>query len=270
MCHVIPAVFGVVVCASTMTLTVIAADRFALIVVGISRRMSSSTALILVSLIAFVSALISIPAAIFSRIDVAFFPDFNIDRRYCVEVWPAGYRHIRHLYTVGTLVVQYFLPLLVIAVLYLLIFRHVRASRKQTGRQRVVSNTNRMLVAVVAVFAVAWTPFQVFSMVSELRPALVHGPYFKFTDVILRVIAMASSVLNPILYGWMNSNFKRAFLGFLGRGSAVPGSRSVVMGGRGRRRIGSPATCGIDQNYSVVCLQQIEPESNHNDDVREL
>ena len=49
-------VFGVIVYASTLSLTVIAVDRFALIVVGVKRRLSPRVALALVLVIAAFSA----------------------------------------------------------------------------------------------------------------------------------------------------------------------------------------------------------------------
>ena len=99
----------------------------------------------------------------------------------------------------------------------MLIFWHVRASRKQTGSRRRKSRTNRMLAAVVLVFAVAWTPYQLFSVVSEFDVARVSGPYFRFVDLMLRVVAMGSSGVNPFLYGWMNANFRSAFATVLRR-----------------------------------------------------
>lgn len=47
LCHIIPMVFGVIVYASTLSLTVIAVDRFALIVVGVKRRLSPTVAAML-------------------------------------------------------------------------------------------------------------------------------------------------------------------------------------------------------------------------------
>jgi len=208
-------VFGIVVYASTLSLTVIAVDRFALIVVGVKRRLSPTVAIILVLVIAAFSTVVALPMAIFSRHIIFADPELRLSRRSCEERWPS--REIRKLYTVVTLVVQYFLPLLVIGILYLLVFRHVRASRKQTGSRRRMSRTNRMLAAVVLVFAVAWTPYQLFSVVCEFDRERVSGPYFRFVDLMLRVVAMGSSGVNPFLYGWMNANFREAFLAILRR-----------------------------------------------------
>jgi len=74
-----------------------------------------------------------------------------------------------------------------------------------------------MLAAVVLVFAAAWTPYQLFSIVHEFDPKRVRGPYFRFVDLMLRVVAMGSSGVNPFLYGWMNANFRAAFSAILRR-----------------------------------------------------
>ena len=215
LCKIIPTVFGVVVYASTLSLTVIAVDRFALIVVGVKKRLSPSVALVLVIVIAVFSIVVALPITVFSRQFEHTDRELRISRRICQEHWPSP--DVQKLYTVVTLIVQYFLPLLVIAVLYLLVFRHVRASRKQTGSHRRKSRTNRMLAAVVLVFAIAWTPYQLFSVVFQFDPKRVSGPYFRFVDLMLRVVAMGSSGVNPILYGWMNANFRAAFAAILRR-----------------------------------------------------
>lgn len=207
--------FGVIVYASTLSLTVIAVDRFALIVIGVKRRLSPRVAIVLVLVIAAFSTVVALPIAVYSRLVTYAVPELRYTARSCVERWPSV--QIRMVYTVVTLIVQYFLPLLVIAVLYLLVFRHVRASRKQTGSRRRMSRTNRMLAAVVLVFAVAWTPYQLFSVVSEFDPERVRGRYFRFVDLMLRVVAMGSSGINPFLYGWMNANFRAAFATILRR-----------------------------------------------------
>jgi len=208
-------VFGIVVYASTLSLTVIAVDRFALIVVGVKRRLSPTVAIVLVLVIAAFSTVVALPMAIFSRHVVFADAELRFSRRSCVERWPS--LQIRKVYTVVTLIVQYFLPLLVIGILYLLVFRHVRASRKTIGSRRRNSRTNSMLAAVVLVFAITWTPYQLFSVISEFDPKRVRGPYFRFVDLMLRVVAMGSSGINPILYGWMNANFRTAFVTILRR-----------------------------------------------------
>ena len=118
------------------------------------------------------------------------------------------------MYGLTTMVVQYFAPLVVIAILYFLILRRV-SSRMQLARNSRRTKTTKMLVAVVTVFAFCWTPFNLFSLVTELDKAAVKGRYYKLIDALLRVLAMSSSCINPFLYGWLNDNFRNAFFAII-------------------------------------------------------
>ena len=69
-----------------------------------------------------------------------------------------------------------------------------------------------MLVAVVTLFAVAWTPFHFYALIGEFYYDLIKGRYFKMMDLLLRCFAMSSSCVNPVLYGWFNDNYKNAFI----------------------------------------------------------
>lgn len=213
LCHVIPAAFGVVVYASTLSLTLIAIDRYLLIVYPLQRRLTVVTAIILVILIAVFAVALASPVAIFSYYTVVDIGDLNYHRRVCMEKWPSD--RGRSVYNIVTIILQYFAPLTVIAILYFLIFLRVRMRMK--SKQSRKTRTTKMLVAVVTVFAVTSIPFHSYFLVSEFQYDLVKGKYFKFTDAILRVFAMSSSCLNPFLYGWMNDNFRNAFLSIIHR-----------------------------------------------------
>ena len=225
LCHIIPAGFAVVVYASTLTLAMIAVDRFILIVYPLARKMTVQVALLLVLLIALFSMAVASPIAIFAQYLEIDDSQFNLHRRYCTETWPS--KHQRHLYTVITLLLQYFVPLLLIAALYALIFRRIssRVQPQKKGHNR-RTKTTKMLVAVVAAFALTWTPFHIFSLISEFDSSMVSGRYYKFLDSMLRVLAMSSSCINPLLYGWLNDNYRNAFLGMLKRPGA--GARRFV------------------------------------------
>lgn len=217
LCHIIPACFGVVIYASTLSMTMIAVDRFILIVLETGRRITPAIALILVVVIAVTSGAVASPIGIYSRHFRLEDPAIQVRRSHCLENWPSF--KIRRIYSVLTLAIQFVIPLIVIGVLYFLIFWRVRATRKQVKNLRRRSKTNRMLVAVVSLFAIAWTPYQLLSIASEFD-AQLYSEYYKFVDLMLRVLAMSSSCINPFLYGWMNDAFRTAFLGIIRRGRA--------------------------------------------------
>ena len=214
LCHVIPASFAVVVYDSTLTLTLISVDRFLLIVFPLRRRFSTKLALVLIGIISVISMAVASPIALFGNYFEWDDEQLGIHQRICSEKWPSAKSRLT--YTVVTLICQYFVPLVVIGILYFLVFQRVRQrmgtqSKKKLRRTR----TTKMLVAVVTVFAVAWTPFHLFSLIAEVNYDLVKGPHFKLMDALLKVVAMSSSCINPILYAWLNDNYRNAFLNLI-------------------------------------------------------
>jgi len=97
--------------------------------------------------------------------------------------------------------------------------------------------TNKMLTAVVAVFAVTWTPFHLHSVIAEFRHDLVLGRFFKLGDVLCRVLAFSSACVNPVLYGWMNDHYRAAFVALFTRGRTSAATAATA--GRSTGRSGS-------------------------------
>jgi hypothetical protein len=69
--------------------------------------------------------------------------------------------------------------------------------------------TNRMLIAMVVIFAICWLPLNIVHMVAEFhRSDLIH---YKVLFLSTHVIAMSSTIYNPFLYSWLNDNFRKEF-----------------------------------------------------------
>ena len=134
-----------------------------------------------------------------------------------------------------------------------------------------------MLVAVVAVFAVTWTPFHAHSVIAEFRHDLLLGRFFKLGDVLCRVLAFSSACVNPVLYGWMNDHYRAAFFALVTRRSAAaavgrPASRPRSLGvatddgggGGGeklRGRLAVPNGGGGDSNLIEIQLSPLTKSS---------
>lgn len=213
LCRVFPLLFAVVVYTSSLSLTMIAIDRYILVLHPTARRMTVSNALVLVVVIGVFAATIAAPIAMYSRYVVIDDALLNLHRRYCIEMWPNA--HDRRIYSIATLILQFVLPLVLIVALYCRILGRLRERIKKSKSRK--TKTTKMLIAVVTVFAIAWTPFHIFVIISEFDADVVKGKYFKFVDAIMRCFAMSSSCINPLLYGWMNDNYRIAFLGIIGR-----------------------------------------------------
>lgn len=91
------------------------------------------------------------------------------------------------------------------------------ARRSLPGRTRVreeveicrKKRTNRMLIAMVVIFAICWLPLNIVHMVAEFhRSQLSH---YKVLFLSTHVIAMSSTIYNPFLYSWLNDNFRKEF-----------------------------------------------------------
>ena len=172
-----------------------------------------------------VAVAIASPISIFAKYIEVDEPLLDTSFHYCIEHWPS--RTQRLVYTVGTLLVQFVAPLCVLTVLYLLIFRQLKSRLASASKSVKGRRSTKMLVSVVVAFAISWTPYHIYSLMSEVNPDLLRGRHFRFTDVMLRVFAMASSCINPFLYGWFNETYRTAFLTLFAKVVNLPCTRDL-------------------------------------------
>nr|XP_029476028.1 neuropeptide Y receptor type 1-like isoform X1 [Oncorhynchus nerka]XP_029476029.1 neuropeptide Y receptor type 1-like isoform X1 [Oncorhynchus nerka] len=132
------------------------------------------------------------------------------DHVICMEKWPTD-RH-RLAYTTFLLLFQYCVPLLLVLLCYLRIFLRLRRRRDMVERirnARGAQRINAMLAAIVAAFALCWLPLNVFNTIfdwhHQVLPACQHDALFSACHL----TAMASTCVNPVVYGFLNSNFQK-------------------------------------------------------------
>uniref|UniRef100_A0A3Q2Z3S2 Neuropeptide Y receptor type 2 n=1 Tax=Hippocampus comes TaxID=109280 RepID=A0A3Q2Z3S2_HIPCM len=210
LCFVLPCAQGAAVHVSTITLNVIAVDRLR----SVARRpdgaprMSRWACAAVVAITWVVSALLASPLAIFREYAIFHLaPGESI--RVCAEKWPEEGGSTP--YSLAMMLLQYSLPLAVNMGAYTCIWSKMNASRlSRTHRRR--RKTTKMLVMVVAVFAVSWLPLHAFQLAVDIDSRVVYMDDFKLLFSAFHVVAMCSTFVNPILYGWMNSNYRSAFL----------------------------------------------------------
>lgn len=87
----------------------------------------------------------------------------------------------------------------------------VFAVRRELSRNR---RTMWILSSIAVVFALSWLPLTLFTLLVEFQPHLI-----KSTDLLYKVfafvhmMAMSTTCTNPLLYGWLNTNFRRDISG---------------------------------------------------------
>nr|XP_057940920.1 neuropeptide Y receptor type 2 [Doryrhamphus excisus]XP_057940928.1 neuropeptide Y receptor type 2 [Doryrhamphus excisus]XP_057940937.1 neuropeptide Y receptor type 2 [Doryrhamphus excisus]XP_057940946.1 neuropeptide Y receptor type 2 [Doryrhamphus excisus]XP_057940954.1 neuropeptide Y receptor type 2 [Doryrhamphus excisus] len=211
LCFVLPCAQGAAVHVSTITLNVIALDRHHSIVHHAESKMSRDVCAVVIALTWAVSALLASPLAIFreyATLDLSPVESLQV----CAEKWPEGGVN-GSVYSVSMLLLQYGLPLVINCVAYVRIWTKMKSSMAaRHGPGRRPKKTTKMLVTMVVVFAISWLPLHAFQLAVDIDSSVVYMKDFKLLFSAFHVVAMCSTFVNPILYGWMNNNYRSAFL----------------------------------------------------------
>ncbi|XP_029439780.1 neuropeptide Y receptor type 2 [Rhinatrema bivittatum] len=215
LCYLVNYAQGLAVSVSTVTLMVIALDRHRCIVYHLESKISIKISFLIIGVTWAFSALLASPLAIFreySLIEIS--SDFKI--QVCSESWPVENVNFGTIYSMSMLLIQYILPLGITSYAYIRIWTKLKNHICPGGGNDHYHNrrrkTTKMLVTVVAVFAVCWLPFHALQLAIDIDGKVLFLNEYKLIFTIFHVIAMCSTFANPILYGWMNNNYWTAFL----------------------------------------------------------
>lgn len=133
----------------------------------------------------------------------------------CLEHWPSPQHRL--IYTTWLLLFQYCGPLLLVLLCYVRVFVRLRHRKDMLDRARAPEcqrmahsrRINIMLVALITAFAVCWLPLTIFNVVSDwdqdALPVCNHNLLFS----LCHLLAMSSTCINPVIYGFLNSNFQQ-------------------------------------------------------------
>ncbi|KAL2077805.1 hypothetical protein ACEWY4_027309 [Coilia grayii] len=217
LCHLVPYAQALSVHVSILTLTVIALERYRCIVFHLERRLSRNASFTIIGLTWAASAVLAGPLAIFREYRQEEIPYIGLHIAVCSEKWPHSTNRDAVIYSLAMLLLQYVIPLGVISYAYVCIWAklrsHVSPSSRSGDSLHRRKKTTKMLVLVVLVFALCWLPFHIFQLASDLDLVLRFKEY-KLLYTIFHIVAMCSTFTNPLLYGWMNKNYRNGFLMF--------------------------------------------------------
>ena len=217
LCTLFPVSQGVSVHVSTLTMTVIALDRFVVVCYPYRQRIQSKTSILFVALIDILAIIFVLPYALHIKIIVGYDGE---DR--CNEVWFGSYRTAYGIFTVFT---QFALPFLTIIGCYTcIIFKMkkrpqerrdlvLQSSAKQELEKKRMKRTNQMLMIMVIIFGSAWFPLNMINLVADLNIFQMHcWNYYHATFIVCHLIAMSSTCFNVFLYGRFNDSFQKEFV----------------------------------------------------------
>lgn len=217
LCHLVAYAQGVSVYISTLTLTAIAIDRFFVIVYPFQQRMKLSYCLGIVLAVWIVSLILTVPYGLFMHVVMVNLTGTHT--LYCEENWPSEY--VRRLYGTLTSILQFVLPFMIVMYCYCSVSRRLndrakakpgsKTSKKEEIDRDRKKRTNRMLMAMVAVFGLSWMPLNVVNMIYDFDAKIGEWSYYNLIFFCAHSVAMSSTCYNPFLYAWLNDNFRKEF-----------------------------------------------------------
>ncbi|KQK75334.1 Delta-type opioid receptor [Amazona aestiva] len=111
----------------------------------------------------------------------------------------------------------FMVPILVITICYGLMILRLKSVRLLSGskeKDRNLRRITRMVLVVVAAFIICWTPIHIFVIVWTLVDIDKKNPYVVASLHFCIALGYTNSSLNPVLYAFLDENFKRCFREF--------------------------------------------------------
>lgn len=113
------------------------------------------------------------------------------------------------------MVLGYIIPVIGIICLYCLLVGKLRRATQRSERKRKShKKVTKLVTIIIAVFIICWLPYWSFQLYFSVAHALKVGPTttavvaFKVSNA----LAYANSMINPVLYGFTNDQFKESFI----------------------------------------------------------
>lgn len=215
-CKIVQYLMYVCAYASVYTLVVMSLDRYLAVVHPISSmsvRNQTNTVRILFVLWAVILAG-HIPLLLdYMVVDYNYYGEY---RSTCISIYSATENHVMLRVFYGSFFMfGYLLPLSLICVLYGFMLKRLLYGVVPGGSQRAESirskkRVTKMVVIVVAIFALCWLPIQVVFMVQNFGYYSEELSYIA-VQMVANCLAYMNSCVNPILYAFLSDNFRRSF-----------------------------------------------------------
>ncbi|XP_051523875.1 pyroglutamylated RF-amide peptide receptor-like [Myxocyprinus asiaticus] len=238
-CKTVPFVQTTAIVTGILTMTCIAIERYQGIVypLKLKRQYTPKRAYKMLGLVWIAAVMVGSPMLFVQQLEVKY--DFLYDHHHvcCQERWHSLVH--RQVYTTFIMVALFLLPLVAMLLLYSRIGIELWI-RKRVGDSSVLSTMNhreinkisrkkkravKMMIAIVLLFTICWAPFHIVHMLFEYND--LEKNYNEVTVnmiiAVVQAIGFSNSFNNPIVYAFMNENFKKSCVATLSAYLRQPG-----------------------------------------------
>ncbi|XP_038060342.1 QRFP-like peptide receptor [Patiria miniata] len=238
MCKLLNYITMVAVVSSVLTLTTIAIERHHAICYPLRARIiqTPKRAAILIAGLWVFSMLLVSPLLFVLEVELELDPFSGTTYKFCLEAW--AHHDQKKTFTLLLVLFLYVIPVFTMTILYLRVvhrlwIRKAISPVEAPGSMATASSlrnkrrATKMLIVVVILFAVCWLPFHVVSIVRDFSH-LLDSERNRLMLAIVQLIGFSNSFNNPIVYAFLNENFKRTFRKTLCvRPKTKPGKKKV-------------------------------------------
>ncbi|TRY59989.1 hypothetical protein DNTS_021681 [Danionella cerebrum] len=225
-CKTVPFMQTMAIVTGILTMTCIAIERYQGIVypLKMKRQYTPRRAYRMLGLVWTAAVMVGSPMLFVQRLEVKY--DFLYDNHHvcCQEHWHDLWQ--RQVYSTFIMVALFLLPLAAMLFLYSRIGVELWI-RKRIGDTAVLSTMNnreiskisrkkkravKMMITIVLLFTICWAPFHIVHMLFEYNE--LEKRYDEVTlnmlIAVVQAIGFSNSFNNPIVYAFMNENFKKS------------------------------------------------------------
>lgn len=117
---------------------------------------------------------------------------------------------------------QYVCPVIIVTVAYVRILRKLKyrlvqkklgttLAAKQLREKRKNRKTRLLLVSIALIFGISWLPLNIVNIVADLYFPFEDNQVYRILFACCHLAGMSSACSNPLLYGFLNDNFRKEF-----------------------------------------------------------
>ena len=270
MCKFVPMFAGTNVFVSTISITAIALDRFQVIVYPTKENMMKVGSVVALISIWLISMLMASPLLIFNVTQGVEIWAGIILYEVCVENPDLHYE--KGAYSIASMIFQYIVPILIVTVAHARIcfklkYRMVNQqqrnaashspflAQKKAAERRRKRKTNTMLVMIAVVFTSSWMPLNVFNIMADFSPAVLQRIDKQGLIIpICHLLVLTSACINPVLYGWLNENFRKEFMLVLSCCQCQSRDAATAAGGNNTSRRQARCHANVTLDETATCV----------------